>query len=227
MLEFDANGNYVIERRLAGQPLDAIAHGLTDDPRAVALRNYVEAVEPLATITFPDRPYGQLIAKPSVVDDSWHGYLRRNLDVFATRNAATIAAEFGDVATLVKKAERLLAGIDPDPVKALVHGDYFPGNVLLDESLAVTAVIDFSVFTLVGDPLLDAACALVFLEMNDPFTDADVALVRDVALARFGNALKDAEPFYRAYFAFSLASPEYAQPPYPRLFEWSRRNLQL
>ena len=81
-------------------------------------------------------------------------------------------------AALVDRAIRLLAGIDPHPPKALVHGDYFPGNLLMSERLEVSAVIDFSVFTLVGDPLLDAACAVVFLEMNEPFTDADCGLVR-------------------------------------------------
>src|SRR5207237_222382 len=133
--------------------------------------------------------------------------------------------DFGDVGAVVGKAARLLTGIDTHPPKALVHGDYFPGNVLIDDRMAVSAVVDFSTFTLVGDPLLDAVCAFVFLEMNDPFTDADVALVRRLALERYGNPLNDAEPFYRAYFAVFLASPEYAAPPYPRLYEWSGGNM--
>ena len=95
----------------------------------------------------------------------------------------------------------------------------------MNERLEVSAVIDFSVFTLVGDPLLDAACAVVFLEMNEPFTDADCGLVRALARERFGEALAKAEPFYRAYFAFFLASPDYALPPYPKLYAWSLENL--
>jgi Ser/Thr protein kinase RdoA (MazF antagonist) len=215
----------VIERRLPGRPMAEIVAGLGPTDRATAFDNYLAAIPPLATITFPDRPYGQLIAEPALVGSDWHDYLRRSLDGFAGRNAATIAAEFGNVEALVEKAERLLAGVDPHPPKALVHGDYFPGNLLMDERLQVSAVLDFSVFTLVGDPLLDAACAVVFLEMNEPFTRDDTALVRKSALTRFGNALAEAEPFYRAYFAFFLANPEYALPPYRRLYAWSLRNL--
>jgi hypothetical protein len=63
--------------------------------------------------------------------------------------------------------------------------------------------------------------------MNEPFTAADSALVRSLAIERFGNRLADAEPFYRAYFAFFLASPEYAQPPYPKLYAWSLANLAV
>jgi aminoglycoside phosphotransferase (APT) family kinase protein len=224
---FGENGEYVIERRLAGRPMPEVVRGLATEERAVAFRNYVAAIEPLGAITFPDRPYGQLIAEPALTASDWHDYLRRSLDRFAARNAATIAAEFGDVAALVADAVRLLGGVDPYPPKALVHGDYFPGNVLLGEHLRVSAVIDFSTFTLVGDPLLDAACASAFLEMNEPFTAADSALVRSLAIERFGNRLADAEPFYRAYFAFFLASPEYAQPPYPKLYAWSLANLAV
>jgi len=222
---FSKSGEYVIERRLAGRPMPEVVRGLAREERAVAFRNYLAAIEPLGTITFPDRLYGQLIAEPALRASDWHDYLRRSLDSFATRNAPTIAAEFGDVAALVAKTLRLLGGVDPHPPKALVHGDYFPGNVLLDERLRVSAVIDFSAFTLVGDPILDAACAVAFVEMSEPFTEADSALVRSLAIERFGTSLADAEPFYRAYFAFFLVSPEYAAPPYPKLYAWSLANL--
>ena len=97
--------------------------------------------------------------------------------------------------------------------------------MLLDPKLEVSAVIDFSLFTLVGDPLLDAAAAMLFVETSEPFTTADGALVRRLALARFGRRLAEAEPFYRAYFAFFLANPEFALPPYPRLYAWSLASL--
>lgn len=219
------NGEYVIERRLAGRPMPEVVRGLAGEERAVAFRNYLAAIEPLGAITFPDRPYGQLIAEPALTASDWHDYLRQSLAGFAARNGTTIAAEFADVAALVDKAFRLLDGIAGHPPKALVHGDYFPGNVLLDESLRVSAVIDFSAFTLVGDPILDATCATVFLEMNEAFTEADSVLVRELAHERFGKRLADAEPFYRAYFAFFLANPEYAAPPYPKLYAWSLANL--
>jgi aminoglycoside phosphotransferase (APT) family kinase protein len=222
---FGVAGDYAIERRLAGRPMPDVFRDLARAERAVAFRNYVAAIETLRTVTFPDRPFGQLIAAPAVTADDWHGYLRLSLAGFAARNRVTLAGQFGELAALVDKAARLLDGIDPHPPKALVHGDYFPGNVLLDQGLEVSAVIDFSVLTVVGDPLLDAVSALVFLEMNEPFSQADCALVRVLARDRFGKAFSEAEPFYRAYFAFSLASPDYAAPPYPQLYAWSIANL--
>jgi aminoglycoside phosphotransferase (APT) family kinase protein len=38
-------------------------------------------------------------------------------------------------------------------VYALVHGDFYPGNVLVDENMHVCGVLDFSEQTMWGDPL--------------------------------------------------------------------------
>jgi hypothetical protein len=206
-----------------------VVRGLAAAERAVAFRNFVDAIEPLGRITFPDRPYGQLIAEPPLTATDWHDYLRRSLQGFTARNGATLASEFADVEGLVEQATRLLDKVDPRPPKALVHGDYFPANVLMDDRLQVSAIIDLAPpprgFTLAGDRLIDAACAMVFVGMIEHFSDADCALTRGLVLDRFGSPLAEAEPFYRAYFAFFLASPEYAAPPYPKLYAWSMAEL--
>jgi aminoglycoside phosphotransferase (APT) family kinase protein len=222
---FGEAGDYVIERRLTGRSMPDVFRDLTGTERSVALDNYLAAIMALGAISFPDRPFGQLVTAPALTASDWHDYLRQSLAGFAARNATTIAAELGDVAALTDKAARRLTGVDPHPRKALVHGDYFPGNVLLDERLRVSALADFSAFTLVGDPLLDAVSAVVFLEMNEPFSQADCALARALACDRFGKAFAGAEPFYRAYFAFFLASRRYAAPPYPQLYAWSLASL--
>ena len=46
----------------------------------------------------------------------------------------------------------------------LVHGDFFPGNVLVDDAHNVTAVIDWSEYCVIGDPILDLSGALTVLE---------------------------------------------------------------
>jgi hypothetical protein len=220
-----ADGDWLIERRLPGRPMAGLFGSLGGDGREVALRNYLAATASLRAVTFPDRPYGELVAHPALTAAGWHDYLRRGLDRFARRNAATIKAAFGNVSALVAAAERRLDGIDRHPPKALVHGDWFPGNVLLDERLAVSAVLDFSAFTLVGDPLLDVVCATAFVAPIEPFTARDGDRALALAHRSHGPALIAAEPFYRAYCAFCLASPAYAAPPYPRLHAWSLAEL--
>jgi aminoglycoside phosphotransferase (APT) family kinase protein len=47
-----------------------------------------------------------------------------------------------------------------------VHGDYFPGDVIVDESAAVDGVVDFASLTVAGDPAMDIVGALVFLDIT-------------------------------------------------------------
>ena len=111
------------------------------------------------------------------------------------------------------------------PPKRLVHGDYFPGNVLIGDDLRVSGLVDFSVWTAVGDPLYDVVGAAIFLEMATEATAEDVAFVRGVILDRHGDAVLEPGRFYRAYFAFAMADPVNAEGLYPRLWPWALANL--
>ena len=221
----DPEGGWTVERRIPGESLLTRLRRLAGRERAPALASYAEAVDAIATVTFPARPYGQILAEPAVTAPTWHDYLEAGLDGFIALNGATIAALHGDVEALRARALRLLPGVAVRPVKALVHGDYFPGNVMMDDALAVTGLIDFSAWTTVGDPVYDAVGAVLFLEMMAEARAEDVALVRGVVGDRHGTALDRAMSFYRAYFAFAMADPANAVGPYPLLWPWARANL--
>ena len=63
------------------------------------------------------------------------------------------------------KSAALVEGLRSAPPAslALVHGDFFPGNVLVDQAIMrVQGVIDFGSFTLFGNYLLDVAGAFGF-----------------------------------------------------------------
>jgi aminoglycoside phosphotransferase (APT) family kinase protein len=82
----------------------------------------------------------------------------------------------------------------------LVHGDYTLENVMVDAHGAVCAVIDFGALTLVGDPQLDLACAVLFLTGLPGIDSADRAIVRAEAV-RLGLT-DDALALYTLYYAF-------------------------
>jgi aminoglycoside phosphotransferase (APT) family kinase protein len=224
--KIDARGRYTVERRLPGTAMVALLPGLKGDHRQRAFANYVAAAEALAGIEFPDRPYGQILAPAPIRAETWTGYLRHSLDRARLRNGAVIAGEVGDVEDLRAKALVLLEPLAPRPPKALVHGDYFPGNVLLDGVQRVTAIVDFSTYTMVGDPLYDMVTAAIFVEMVDRITDDDVAAVRGLVNARLGEAIKPAARFYRVHAAFVMADPAFAAPPYPKLYPWALATLR-
>jgi len=210
---------HVIERRLPGRSMLERLTALSGERRARAWANYLAAAGAMSRVTFPERDFGQLVAEAPQTAPTWHDYLEASLRGFAKRNRATILGVAGDVEALVAGALALLDGVAKEPPHALVHGDVFPGNVLLADDLSVSAVIDFSGFTLVGDPLYDLAGACIFPEMIAEAREADVALLRSLA----GS---DDFRFYRAYFAFFSADPALAASPYPLMHAWGMRELR-
>lgn len=93
---------------------------------------------------------------------------------------------------------RYRAADRPDPTKpSLVHFDYFPGNVLCDDH-RITAVIDWSVLAIAGDPDLDVALAAAYLGVTPTATADDAAFCRTWL---DDNGLADTAEFYEQWAA--------------------------
>jgi aminoglycoside phosphotransferase (APT) family kinase protein len=93
-----------------------------------------------------------------------------------------------------------------DVEPALVHGDYFPGNVMMDDDLTVSGVIDWSFLTQCGDRQMDAAAAVIFLEIERPWcTEADARSVERYLTSRVPE-LAAVLALYRVFYAIDLVA---------------------
>lgn len=218
---------YTIERRLPGYVLADFLKTADHTRRDLALRNYLAACEAIHTVTLPESPYGHVLAPEPMLASDWRTFLHESLASFLSRNRVTIAKEVGDPYELFDTVADTIATLPDLPEKCLVHGDFFPGNVLIDDQLNVSAVLDFGTYTVVGDPMLDLAVAYLTLEQIEESTTEDARYVRGLILERHGAEFAPALTFYRAYIAFSMADPALAHPPYPRLYGWSVAMLKL
>lgn len=227
ILEIGPDEAWTVERRLPGRSMLEMLRTLDDDRRDKAFRNYVAAIDGFGAIRLDAFPYGHLLAKAPVVADDWRTFLWETLIGFRTRNRVTIAHEAGDPYALFEVAADMIAALPTWPAKVLVHGDYFPGNVLLDDKLNVSAVLDFGTLTTCGDPTLDLAVSYLTLELIEECTADDARFVRDLIVERHGEEIMPALRFYRAYLAFSMADPANTAPPYPKLYGWAMAMLKL
>jgi hypothetical protein len=227
IVELGPKGVWRVEQRLPGGSLLERLRRVSDDRRDQVLRAYIAACEAMAGVRFDHLPYGHVLARRPVTADDWHGFLRETLPRFVSHNRLTIAHEVGDPYRLAERAADMLADVPAHPAKSLVHGDYFPGNVLVGPDLEVTALVDFGIYTLVGDPVLDLAVAYQTLEFIAETTAQDARFVRDLIVERHGEAIVPSLRFYRAWLAFSMADPVNARPPYPRMFSWAITMLRL
>jgi len=140
------------------------------------------------------------------------------------RAAARLAAEvagFDDVLTAVRQR---IAALQPHGERRLVHGDYFPGNVMIGDDLAVSGVIDFGTLTVMGDTAMDVVSAIIFIEVVPAGDPEDAAYLTARAVRTRGAGFVELMRAYRAYYALRLAP--YAEADDARLYAWCARTLE-
>jgi aminoglycoside phosphotransferase (APT) family kinase protein len=193
---------YVIEDRIPGRAMAAMLPELSGDRRAAALRAYLEAAETMSVATAPGQPFGDLLLAQPRRCDRWADYLTARV-----RKAAedeVLAAAIPGLAAIVERFNARLEAI-PDPVRCIVHGDIWPPNVMMNEDLQVTGLIDFSFTTRVGDHVMDLAGACHFLLATKSSSPADHDYLKQLILAKHGAEVIDRIGLYAVWFAFDFA----------------------
>lgn len=171
----------VVEDRIPGTTMDTHAIG-ADDPDLEEL--YLRTARQVGELIV-DPPLGRRQLLPGVgstgSNDDWNSFIT----TLVVGKMATVTPVLRtDIPDLDARIEAMLdrfAGQYTGP-DAVVHGDFFPGNILMTDRAIVTGVIDFGSYTMIGDPLYDVASACGFWRMYE----RDHTGARDRLLARAG-----------------------------------------
>ena len=209
---------YSVENKIEGNPLSERLPGLKIAKKQEALANYLAAVEALKETTYPESPYGEILTKKPVTAPTWRGFLATMVNNAVAKNDLR-----SDVPRLGEVTDITLAMIArlSDPAKALVHGDYFPGNMLVNSDLEVTGVIYFSPMTVIGDPLMDVAGSLLFLEVLDAHVPEDSEILHSIIVRKYGPDIDNTIRLYRLYYSFYFSGAR----DDTRLYRWCIDNL--
>ncbi len=193
---------YLIQERIAGQSMAAMLPGLSGDRRATALRAYLTAAEAMSAATVPGKAFGDLLLDQPRRCDRWSDYLTGRVRVAAADQVLAAA-----VPGLDRIVDRFCARLEavPDPVPCIVHGDIWPPNVMMNDDLQVTGLIDFSFTTRIGDHVMDLAGASHFLLATKASTQADHDYVTQLILQRHGAEVIDRIGLYAVWFGFDFA----------------------
>lgn len=219
--------SFTIEWRLPGETLEGRFSALSPDEQRLALMNYLLAVEAIGGVELADHPYGHIL--PSR-DDMGGGSAGSSWEAFLTWQIGRSLEKAGDdlahdVAALEDKVRELLrlirACLDRAP-KRLVHADYFLGNVLFDQDLRVSAVLDFGAHALVGDPRLDIAGAIAFLSLDTAISPWHTEHVTELANERSGRDLRAINALYTLYYSIYYADTRTTD---PLTYRWCIHNL--
>lgn len=220
----------VIESRLAGRPLEDHLAQLSGTELEQAEDLYLDAACNLRHIHLDEQPTQYLLFDRT-------GHSSTSKESFASFYAGLLKTKltqirpfFEEVASFREKAAMLVATIrrQPSGPLSLIHGDFFPGNLLVNEDVTrVEGVIDFGSFSMFGHYALDVAGAFGYYKMYDPDRKAIRAALIPRILSRLPPA--DHAPFYQfvlanAILTCNLYAPE-ADPRSDGHFQWSKEIL--
>lgn len=179
--------HFHVERRLPGQDMAQVFPRLTSRERRSALSSLLDALPPLHAVQLPQYLYGEpLNVWEEITADTWPGYLQARIEATLAHSYADLQEDLPEVDRIVDAFYCQLGELPARPPKCLVHGDFFLGNVLSDERGILTAVVDFSPLTLIGDPLIDLAGAYYFCRIYDFVSEADFSFLRKEVDRRYG-----------------------------------------
>ena len=194
---------YTIENKLMGMQMDKMIPALSPKDRQTLFRSYYDAIKQIHSITLPDRSYGQLIDTPEkITSATWTDFLiqklRQKVDKTKTRHANTVA-DYEQKALLL---ESIIKDKMHTEEKRLVHSDYYLNNVLVGDGLSISAVLDFSIHVVVGDPRLDISGVLTWNAMDKNIQPDDYSFLYEIARKDYGDDLDMYVDIYNLYSSF-------------------------
>ncbi len=204
----DGEVSWSIERRLKGRPFDVLLRHLEGADRERALTAYLEGAAAFRALGPPRGWTGgceELFTEEHLRADRWGDLLAGRLALQLEQARPTLAAALDDPDAAAAPILAEARAEEADLI-TLVHGDWFPGNVLLDDDLRVSAAIDLGWLTVVGSADHDVLSAAVFCEVRPTHRDTDGAVLEAAVIRHLGADGADALARTRRYeqlrFAF-------------------------
>ncbi|MCX6049497.1 MAG: aminoglycoside phosphotransferase family protein [Chloroflexi bacterium] len=178
-----------IEKYFPGRPMAAIVAQATAQQLPQLFDAYLQAALELQKVRISPKPTRYKLfdeqGLSACAAGDFHAFLGRWLTVQVQAIGQPLARNVQEFPGKLARLHAVLA----QPYRGalgIVHGDFFPGNLLLDQTHTVTALIDFGLFTMFGDPLFDIATGWVFFDMYDEYKLNIRARLLDFILAKLG-----------------------------------------
>jgi hypothetical protein len=183
----------VVESKVAGRPLEEFLSPLDVTAEENAISVYLHAARALKEIKLLIPPTRYILFdqtdQSSLSEQTWSEFYAKLLHEKFARIGDLLAQ---NVSEFRSKFERLIEPLrsDTDVEVSIIHGDFFPGNLLVADDLShATGVVDFGSFTMFGDAMVDMAGAVGFYRMYDPERTA----IRNRVLDRAESMLTSSE----------------------------------
>ncbi len=193
---------YTIEKRLKGVQMDKSIIKMNTRDRQALYRSYYDAIKQVNAVSFPNLPFGQIInTEESMNSESWTDYLIQTLDFKKTKMLLNTKGQIPNFDKKLELFKNLIHKHLQTNQKQLVHCDYYLTNVLVDKT-KISAVLDFSGHTSIGDPKLDISSVLMWNMIDPNVKEKDYKFLFDIAKKDFGDSIEMYSDLYLLYSGF-------------------------
>ena len=168
---YEENGILVsIEKRIKGCNMQSMLSRMNYREQSDMMKTYLNANIELKSIIVKSNLEGYTLFNDHKISfqkvNGWFDLLKeimlkkqKELESYFKRDVVNYDAK-------VKQLVEILA-LGYEGEYSLIHGDFYPGNIIINENWKVTGLIDFGIMTMYGDNLFDIAIGWVCFDMYD------------------------------------------------------------
>ncbi len=225
---FDDEGTVItIEKRVKGNNLQKCLHQFNDKELDNLFKTYLAASLELKNVIANSaftgcKLFNDYCIPPTEYKD-WHSFLKHFL---ICRQEGLRDYFLRDVLNYNIKFNILIdiLSVKYEGEYSLIHGDLYPGNLLIDEDGRITGLIDFGIMTMYGDYLFDIATSWVFFDMYDDLKANILERYLHVIIENLGDGIK--KKLYLYVLVYSMFSADfYSKDCKDGHYRWCVQNL--
>lgn len=162
--EFGFHENYIfsIEKRFSASMDDVLVYQ-TNTEKDLTATSYCSIIRQIPNIIYSEKSsdfYGEIIGEKKIQKSNWGEYLTARADQIIGQTSEKLNEIIPGFEQFFVEWKNKVLDIK-NPSKTIIHGDLFPGNLMVNSQNKIEAVIDFSHQSLLGDPILDAVIAIL------------------------------------------------------------------
>ncbi|WML57184.1 aminoglycoside phosphotransferase family protein [Neobacillus sp. PS2-9] len=225
---FEENGILVtIEKRIEGSNMQGMLSEMNFNEQNTMMETYLNANLELKSVKVKSNLEGFTLFNDNQISllkiKSWFELLKEI--IFRKQNE--LESYFKkDVVNYDAKVNQLvdILSLGYEGEYSLIHGDFYPGNLMVNKNGMVTGLIDFGLMTMYGDNLFDIAIGWVCFDMYNELNANIYERYLNIIISTLGEGVRKRLYFYVLIYSF-ISANFYSHNCEDGHYQWCVKNL--
>lgn len=215
-----------IEKKIEGRNIQKALSNFDDEQLSAFFKEYLSTILNIKEIKLEHKINGYKLLKDYEMQNEpadWNEFLRQSL---IRKNKEVEIYLMKDVKDYERKYHYFLNVLSKKFAGeySLIHGDFYPSNLLVSDDGKIIGVIDFGLMTMSGDYLFDIALSWILFDLYEEIGAVKLNHYVNMIIETLGKEVKESIYFYALYYSYYSAN-FFSETCSDGHYEWSVRNL--